>query len=79
MDDDTTSSSILSVTGNEPRKNFLRNRITTLWNNLPKEIALLRTVNSFKSKLDLCVGNLRRNTHINSKRASVGEADYLIL
>ena len=53
-------------TGREPRKNFLLNRMATPWNNLPKEIALERSVNSFKSKLDLYLGNLSRNTHIYS-------------
>ena len=54
------------TTGNEPRTNFLLNRMTTPWNNLPKEIALARSVNSFKSKLDSYLGNLSRNTHIYS-------------
>ena len=54
------------TTGNEPRTNFLLNRMTTPWNNLPKEIALARSVNSFKSKLDSYLRNSSRNTHIYS-------------
>ena len=52
------------TSGNDPRTNFLLNRIASPWNNLPKAIALARSVNSFKSKLDLNLGNLSRNTHI---------------
>ena len=51
----------------------------TPWNNLSKEIALARSVNSFKSKLDSYLGNLSRNTHIFSEWAAKGEADNLIL
>ena len=35
--------------------------VRTPWNNLTKEIALARSVNSFKSKLGLYLGNLSRN------------------
>ena len=38
---------------NEPRTHFLLNRIVTPWNNLPKNIALTPSVNSFKRQLDL--------------------------
>ena len=48
------------TTGKEPIANFLLNRMATPWNNLPKEIALARSVNSFKSKLDLYLGNLSK-------------------
>ena len=39
------------TTGKEQRTNFILDRMTTPWNSLPKEIALARSVNSFKSKL----------------------------
>ena len=38
------------TSGNEPH--FLLNRMTTLWHNLLKDIALAHSVNSFKTKLD---------------------------
>ena len=54
------------TSGNEPRTHFLLNRMATPWNNLPKDIALAHSVNSFKSKLDLYLKKVGRNTHIYS-------------
>ena len=54
------------TSGNEPRTHFLLNRMATPWNNLPKDIALAHSVNSFKSKLDLHLKKAGRNTHIYS-------------
>ena len=54
------------TSGNEPRTHFLLNRMATPWNNLPKEIALAHSVNSFKSKLDLYLNKVGRNIHIYS-------------
>ena len=50
--------------GNEPRTNFLLNRMATPWNNLPKETALAPSVNSFKSRLDSHLGRIRGKTRI---------------
>jgi hypothetical protein len=50
--------------GNEPRTNILLNRMATPWNNLPKEIVLAPSVNSFKSRLDSHLGKIRGKTRI---------------
>ena len=47
-------------------RTYLLNRMATPWNNLPKGIALAHSVNSFKSKLDLYLNKIGRNTHIYS-------------
>ena len=39
--------------------------MTTLRNNLPEEIAFAKTVNSFKSKMDLYLGHLSRRLILN--------------
>ena len=52
--------------GNKPRTHFLLNRMANPWNNLHKDIALTHSVNSFKSKLDLYLNKVSRNTHIYS-------------
>ena len=54
------------TSGNEPRIHFLLNRMATPWNNLPKKIALAHSVNSFKSKLELHLNKVARNTQIYS-------------
>ena len=51
--------------------------MATPWNNLPKEMALTRSVNSFKSMPDLNLRNSSRNTHVYSSWAAIGESDYL--
>ena len=51
---------------NEPRTHYILNRMATPWNNLPKDIALAHSVNSFKSTLDLYLNKVGSNTHIYS-------------
>ena len=46
--------------GNEPRTHFLLDRMATLWNNLPKDIAFAHSVSSFKSKLDFWLEQIRQ-------------------
>ena len=51
---------------NEPRTHFFLNRMATPWNNLPKNITLAHSVNSFKNKLDLYLNKEGRKTLIYS-------------
>jgi hypothetical protein len=34
------------------RKHFFSNRVTSIWNSLPEEVIVMRTVDSFKNALD---------------------------
>ena len=65
---------------NEARTHFLLIRMATPWNNLPKDIALAESVNSFKSNLDLSIldGSRKKHTYIYSLRTAIGEAGDLI-
>ena len=51
------------TSGNEPRKHLLLDEMSTQWYNLPKEIALANSVNSFKSKLNLYLNKLGGNIY----------------
>ena len=48
----------------DPRHFFLLNRMATPWNNLPKEIVLAPSVNSFKSGLDSYLREVKFRTNI---------------
>jgi len=48
----------------DPRHFFLLNRMATPWNNLPKEIVLAPSVNSFKSRLDSYLREVKFRTNI---------------
>ena len=43
---------------NNTRFNFLTNRITNKWNELPQEVINSKSVNEFKAKLDKCMNEL---------------------
>ena len=58
------------TSGNEPRTNFLIN-----WMETPCTCTLGKL---FKSKLDLYLNKVGRNTHIHSYKTALGEADDLI-
>ena len=45
---------------------------------MPKDIALTHSVNSFKSKLDLYLKEVGRNTQIYSLMTAIGQAGDLI-
>ena len=60
--------------GNKPRTHFLFNRMAITWTYLQKDIAFAHSVDSFKSKLDLYLNKVCRNTH----RIALDEAGDLI-
>ena len=47
----------------------------TPWNNLPKNITLGPSVNSFKNRLVFYLKRVSRSIHIYSYRTAIGEAD----
>ena len=61
--------------GNEQRTHFFHKRMATPLKNLPKDSALARLLNSFKSKKDFYINKLGRNRRIWSQRTAIDEAD----
>ena len=46
-------------------KMFFSNRIISRWNNLPKAVVNLNTINAFKNSIDMIFNNIMYDTNIN--------------